>query len=63
MIRKSIRGVIRGRSIELEAESGFAEGEEVEAIVRSLDPKSRPPLHELEQLRNEIDSGTSRTRS
>jgi hypothetical protein len=57
MIRKSVRGVIRGRTIELETESGFADGEEVDIVVRSIDAKPDKDAIRAKaaQAREEVD--------
>jgi hypothetical protein len=41
---KILRGVIRGRTIELEAEPGIEDGRRVEVVVRSKTPPGPPPL-------------------
>jgi hypothetical protein len=57
MISKSVRGVIRGRTIELETESGFAEGEKVDVVVRPIDakPDTVAISAKAAQARDEID--------
>lgn len=45
---KTVHGIVRGRTIELEEELGVAEGQDVEVQVKvvSPTPTSRPPLSE-----------------
>lgn len=57
MIQKSIRGVIRGRTIELDSEPGFAEGEAVDVVVLPIEARRRTESISAEsaQATDEID--------
>jgi hypothetical protein len=57
MISKIVRGVIRGRTIELESEPGFADGEEVDVVVQALQARREvnPTRVEEAQASDEID--------
>lgn len=56
MIRRSFRGVIRGRTIELEIEPDIPDGKEVDVFVNAHEaPELAPVDAEQSQDANEID--------